>query len=191
MLVQEDDSSFLEIINHYRAVWNSDPNFYLMDRGPIHKLPYNFRVLEFEPTPSRNMWTYATCGMSSPSDPQPLELHIFSPQKDTQFIDLLTAIAYYHHNTKKVGLNHSFNFGKPLAENSLCTHGFISQPFLDGPALEDLSLKDINTNIKFYWIIPITEAELNYKKKYGSQALEDAFEKNQIRYVDFFRESVV
>lgn len=191
MFVQETDSSFAEIINHYLLAWENEPAFYFFDKGPIDKLPYNFRVLEFAPTPSRNMWTYATCCMSLPSDPEPLELHIFSPVRDHRFIELLTAIAYYHHNTKKLGLHHSFNFGKLSWENSLCKHGYISLPHLDGPGLENLTLREIDINIKFYWIIPITEEELNYKKKHGAAALEEKFELMQVNYTDFLRASVV
>ncbi|MBS1597900.1 MAG: suppressor of fused domain protein [Bacteroidetes bacterium] len=191
MFVQETDSSFAEIIHHYLAAWENEPNFYFFDKGPIEKLPYNFRVLEFAPTASRSMWTYATCCMSLPSDPEPMELHIFSPVKDHRFIELLTAIAYYHHNNRKLGLHHSFNFGSSLFEHSLCKHGYISAPYLDGPGLENLMLKEIDINIKFYWIIPITEAELKYKKQYGALALEGKLESAKVDYTNFLRASTV
>jgi suppressor of fused protein SUFU len=191
MLVQEDDSSFAEILNHYGSAWETTPAFYFFDKGPADKLPYNFRVLEFAPVAPEDSWTYATCCMSLPSDPDPMELHIFSPQQDHRFIDLLAAITFYHHNTKKLGLHHSFNFGKPLLENSQCKFGYISSSPLDKRKINTLELKEIGVAINFYWIMPITEAELSFKNKFGAETLEERFDSRKINYTDFLRESVV
>ncbi|MBO9573344.1 MAG: hypothetical protein J7497_14225 [Chitinophagaceae bacterium] len=136
------------ILNHYTSVWNNEPEIYLWDKGPFEKLPFNFRILEFAPNQNRDMWTYATSCMSQPDDDLPIETHIFSSKKDIQIVELLTTFAYYHRNTRRIGLNHSVNFGKSWQESSLCHYGLVSLPYLDGPDLEDFRFQ--NKIVKFY-----------------------------------------
>lgn len=62
-------------------------------------------------------------------------------------------------------------------------------PYLDGPELEWLETKSMN--IRFLWLIPITEEELRYKKENGLEALENIFEETEFNYIDPFRDSVV
>jgi hypothetical protein len=179
------------IILHYQNSWNAgEPAMFLYDKGPFNKLPYDFRVLEFEPRKARNMWTYATCCMSQPEDDVPIEMHIFSLNQDRTIVELLTAIAYYHRNTKRVGLNHSINLGRPWKNNSTCSYGLISLPYLDGPKLENFLSPENNQVIKFYWVIPITEKEYLYKRSYGVEALEQKFGKD-FNYLNPLRQSVM
>lgn len=162
------------VSEHYSAVWKANPKIYLWEKGPVEKLSFEFRVLEYSPVDSRGLWTYATCGMSSLSDDFPVELHICSSKQDTGLIELLTSIAYYHKNEAAIGLNHTVNFGKPWQDNSTCEYGFVSLPYLDGPALEDFQYG--NKQIKCYWLIPVTRSEVEYKNKYGTEALEQKFD---------------
>ena len=178
-----------EIIKHYIKNWQNEPQLRLWDRGSFEKLPADFRVLEFKPNDKRDMWTYATCCMSQPNDGNPIELHIFSSKQDVQIVELLTMVAYYHRNTSNVGLNHTVNFGKPWQENSLCTYGFISLPYLDGPELENFNFKR-NHIVKFYWLIPIMKQEVDFKIKHGVEALEEKFD-NGFNYIDPLRNSVI
>jgi hypothetical protein len=76
-----------------------------------------------------------------------------------------------------------------MAGASIGKHGLISLPYMDGPSLGNLELN--NKTIKFYWLIPITEAELEFKKKYGINALEEEFENKGIDYLDRDRLSIV
>lgn len=177
------------ILEHYRTQWRNEPRSYLWDKGPIEKLPSMFRVLEFGPSESRDMWTYATCGMSSLDKISPVELHIFSSKKDETIIELLTVITFYHHNTSILNLGHTVNFGKPWQDNSKCEFGLISLPYLDGPELENLVLPD--RAVKCYWLVPITREEMEYKKRNGMEALEEQFEKTPFNYIDPNRKSVV
>ncbi len=175
------------IIDHYISNWGGTPLLYLWDKGPIDKLPIDFRVLEFEPTPFRNMWTYATCCMSEPVEINPIELHIFSGKKDESIIELLTSVAFYHHNTAKLNLHDTINFGRPWTQNSLCKFGYVSLPYLDGPKLENLKIEKTH---KFFWLIPITEKEKQYKRTFGYEKLEESFEKG-LNYLDPNRQSSV
>lgn len=176
------------IIDHYSAIWKSNPEIYLWDRGPIEKLYYEFRVLEYPPDESRELWTYATCGMSSLDNDLPIELHICSARQDVQLVELLTSLAYYHKNETAIALNHTVNFGIPWQGNSKCEYAFISLPYLDGPALEDFNFGD--RLIKCFWLIPVTEAEVEYRRKYGTEALEEKFDEG-LDFINPERRSVV
>ena len=128
-----------EIIEHYKNAWNNFPTIEFWDSEKESKKIDSFKVLEFSPTKKRNMWTYATCGMSTMNEKTPIELHIFSRKQDKKLVELLTATAYYHRENN-IGLFHTINFGESWQENSKCTYGLISLPYLDGPNFENLSL---------------------------------------------------
>lgn len=177
------------IIEHYEKNWCNSPQIYLWDKGPIEKLDHEFRVLEFSPNDQRDMWTYATVGFCKASDSQKVELHLFSPKKDESIIEILFALAYYNQNTMKVDLNDSVNFGRGWQDNSLCDHGLISLPYLDGPDLELMSKDDLE--VRFYWLIPVTKSEVNFKVQNGVDKLEEMFDKVGFNYLNPLRKSVV
>jgi hypothetical protein len=179
-----------EIIEHYKNNWNNLPKIEVWDNEKENKKIDNFKVLEFSPTKNRDMWTYATCGMSTMDEEIPIELHIFSRKQDKKLVELLTVIAYYHRENN-LGLFHTVNFGESWQGNSKCTYGLISLPYLDGPTLENLYLQPIDENLKFYWLIPIYENEVEYKKKYGIEKLENKFDETSFNYLDPNRNSVV
>ncbi|HEY0764674.1 MAG TPA: suppressor of fused domain protein [Pyrinomonadaceae bacterium] len=183
-------SDYLDAIKeHYEQCWEAVPNVEAWDKGPVHQLPEGFSVLRFDPSPSRRMFTYATCGMSNKSDPFPLELHLFSPEALQAHVELLTVIVHFHRTGTFLGEGHTVNFGRPWMPNSNCDHGLISLPYLDGPSLE---LAEIgNVQIHFLWLVPITRKEVEYKKKFGLEALEDKLESDGFNYLDPNRKSVV
>ena len=135
------------------------------------------------------MWTYATVGMSHPADEKAIELHLYSPHEANEHVELLFATAHYHRNEARLGLWHTVNFGRPWLGRSLCNHGFVSLPYLDGPSFEILNtpLGPIN----FYWLIPVHAEEVTYKAQQGVEALEQAFENESFNYLDPSRPSAV
>lgn len=135
------------------------------------------------------MWTYATVEMSQAEDESPIELHMFSPRRSDEVVELLVAAAHFHRTGTPLGLWHTVNFGRPWIDESLCDHGLVSLPYLDGPALEDLNTDTCRA--KFYWLIPVTLAEVRYKAMHGVAALEERFEEAGFNYVDPLRSSVV
>jgi hypothetical protein len=44
--------------------------------------------------------------------------------------------------------------------------------------------------VKFEWLIPITEAELDFKREHGMEALEERMEEVGFNYLDPHRPSV-
>ena len=146
-------------------------------------------VLVFRPRRERALWTYASCGMSDPSLPNPLELHLFSKREDQSLIELLTIVADYHRTGSPLGLHHTVNFGRPWLEGSRCDYGLISLPYLDGPKLEEM--RYLNYIVRCLWLIPITRAERDFKANNGVEALERLFDAPPFDYAEPSRPSVV
>jgi Suppressor of fused protein (SUFU) len=178
-----------EIRRHYTKCWESNARVLRWDKGPIHELPLNFSVLCFEPRPERKMWTYATCGMSLPTDPDPVELHLFAPQENGQLVELVTAICHFHRHGSFLHHGETVNFGRPWLDDSLCEYGLISRPYLDGPSLEWIEIN--SSRVRFLWLIPITKAEREYKKQFGLEALEAKLEAASFDYINPARPSVL
>lgn len=186
-----NDSNWPQLIKeHYEKNWKIKPEIKHLSLGPIHQLPLDFCILEFAPPSDRDMWTYTTCGMAQPYDSHKIELFLFSPEQDEGLVELLTVIVDYHRNKSSLGLHHTMNFGRPWLKDSKCDYGFISLPYLDGDALELLNISE-DTHIHFFWLIPVTKQEVEYKKAHGVDALEEVFEKSGFNYVDRLRDSVV
>lgn len=179
-----------QVTNHYISIWGREYESFTWNDGPYSELGNDFCVLEFPPHDSRTMWTYSTCCMSTPKEGDPIELHLFSPDKDESMVELLTVLAHFHQFGEKLNVWHTVNFGKPWKPDSLCSYGLISLPYLDGPNLELFKLDDEKI-IHFYWLIPITKAELIFKQKSGIENLEEIFERKAFNYIDPLRKSVV
>jgi hypothetical protein len=185
-----DWNKYYQIIkNHYEKLWGNISETLCWDKGPVNELPQEFQVLVFKPNSKRKMWTYATCGMSKITDEYPFELHIFAPERNNSLVELLTVVAHYHRTGSSLGLGHTINFGRPWLPESKCEYGLISLPYLDGPSLEWLDMDDKKT--RFLWLIPITKREVEYKKKYGLDALEEKFDNEMFNYLEPLRMSVV
>jgi Suppressor of fused protein (SUFU) len=176
------------IERHYEQNWGRAGVQSQFCAGPVHQLPSDFGVLKFAPNPARGMWTYATRCMSQPQDDDSVELHMFSPVESDEIAELLFAVAHYHRTESALGLGHSVNFGRPWLDGSRCEHGLVSLPYLDGPQLENLSVKF--KTVKFYWLVPITRAEVEFKKANGLEALERKFEDGNLDYLDPNRRSL-
>lgn len=185
-LANSDYDTF--ITSHYKFFWGASPKLLRWELGPTDELPSSFGVLEFPPE-KKVAWIYATCGMSRPEDESPLEIHMYSPCQYDQHVELLTAIAHYHRTGCRLGLGHTVNFGRPWLPGSACDHGLVSLPYLDGPDLEIAEF--VQAKLQFYWLIPITKEEREFKKRNGLDALEERLEAATFNYLDPKRKSVI
>jgi hypothetical protein len=177
------------IQKHYEKIWQIPATRCPSIGGPLHELPDDFTILKFAPRQERRMWTYATSCMSKQEDADPLELHMFSRDESEEIVELLTATAHFHRTGKTLGFGHTVNFGKPWQRQSVCDHGLISLPYLDGPSLENLNIGSKLLNC--YWLIPITKSEVKFKKKFELEALEQKLEDHTFDYLNPTRPSVV
>lgn len=172
---------------HYARCWQPPEAAVRLSGGRIHELPADFHVLRI---PRGAMVAYATEGMSVPTDAEPLELHMFCRQGQPgaeRIVELLTAVAHFHRTRVRLSLGHTVNFGIPWLDGAGAEFGLVSLPYLDGPSFEWLS----PPGVRFLWLIPVTKAEVEFKKQHGLDALETRFEAAAFDYLDPFRRSVV
>jgi hypothetical protein len=127
--------------------------------------------------------------MSQPVDQRPIELHVFSREEADEVVELLVATSHFHRTGAKLGLGHSVNFGRPWMGTSKCNYGLVSLPYLDGPSLENLKIG--SKELKFYWLIPVTRSEVEFKKQNGLEALEELFGRARLDYLNPARSAVI
>lgn len=178
------NSSYTErLSHHYESYFNKKGTKQIWEYGPVEKLHPEFFVLEIPPNQRHNVWVYCTVGMSlERKDDNLIETFIYSPCQDISIIELLTITASYHRNSLPLNLHHTVNIGQSWIDESICDHGLLSLPYLDG---EDLELFQFNgETIHCYWFIPITERERDFKISAGVDALEQLFEEREIDYLN-------
>jgi Suppressor of fused protein (SUFU) len=177
-----------QVVAHYTATWKSPTKSLRLSAGPTDDLPDCFEVLTIQK--ADGMWAFATKCMSLPQDRHGLEIHILTRSRfswESELVEVLTVVAHYHRTGRPLGVGHTVNIGRPIVPGSTCTHGLLSLPYLDGPALEWMG----DSDVQFLWLIPVTQAEIDFKKREGLEALEARFEAVRFDYADFFRDSVV
>jgi hypothetical protein len=172
---------------HLETQWGTDSTELKWPHDPHGKMLHSFRVLEFPPNERHSYWVYSTLGMSFDVEESLIELHLFSTKQDVALVELLTTAASFHRNDANLGLHHSVNFGRLWQDNSACSYGFISLPYLDGETLEMFDFAD--GHLHNLWLIPITESERDYKMEYGWDALEEKFEACGLDYLNPNREA--
>lgn len=127
--------------------------------------------------------------MSTDTPDALIELHVLSNKEDATLIELLTVTASFHRNDANLGLHHTVNFGRPWQDDSACSYGFISLPYLMGENLELFNFE--GGYLRNLWLLPITERERNYKAENGWDALEQRFEDGKLDYLSPQRTSCV
>lgn len=184
------DSYLASIERHYSTFWSPPIAARRWPVGPIETVRPEFRVLEIQRSPSTI--AFATLGMSALEDAIRLELYVLVRLQDRSaaresVVELLAAVAHYHRTAHLLDLGHTVNFGRGWVDQSACSYGLISLPYLDGPELE--WMKD--PPVRFLWLIPITPAEREFKKSHGLEMLEQRFEQAQVDLLDPLRPDTV
>ncbi|WP_344363529.1 suppressor of fused domain protein [Streptomyces gobitricini] len=111
------------------------------------------------------------------TDGHGLEFVLSAPARDERFAELLAMTAYYH-SDHHLDLEHSLPTGKPWLPGSHCDHLLISLPYLHGPDLEHCPLPDGHARV--LWALPVTAAEMAYRREHGHEALEQLFDEHAI-----------
>ncbi|MFD6971561.1 suppressor of fused domain protein [Streptomyces sp. NPDC059949] len=162
------------------------------DLGPERReVVAGLRVLVVGPGPRGNSWAYVTagCWAAAEMDGHGLEFVMTSHVRDQRFIELMAMIAYYHCGGHQLDLEHSMPIGEPWVPGASCDHLLISLPYLHGPDLEHCPLPGGHARI--LWTLPVTGAEIEFRRRHGHEALEQRFDEAGINPVDPFRASVV
>jgi len=179
-----------QLEQHYQNYFGQAGRKKVLDKGPREKSHPDFYVLEIAPNKRHGVFTYCTVGMSADRiDDNLIELFAFSPKIDAELVELMTYCASYHRTGLPLNIHHTVNIGQSWLDNSVCDHGFISLPYLDG---QDLELFNFEGNeIHCYWLIPITKEERDYKVENGCEALEQLFEEKSLDYINPNRKCLV
>ncbi|MGW7367459.1 suppressor of fused domain protein [Streptomyces sp. NPDC054841] len=161
------------------------------DLGPERReaVP-GLRVLVVAPGPRSGGWAYVTagCWAAMENDGHGLEFVMTAHVRDQRFIDLMAMIAYYHCGGHRLDLEHSMPIGEPWVPGSACDHLLISLPYLHGPDLEHCPLP--RGHARILWTLPVTTAEIEFRRRHGHEALEQLFDEREIIPTDPFRASV-
>ena len=147
-----------------------------------------FRVMEIEPLSKRHYWTYISVGAWEMTHEGMLEFMYTSPKKAPKLVLELASDMVYHRDYQ-LGLGHTFPIGGPWLDHSKCDHILVSKPYPYGPNLEICPLGKQHLHI--LWLLPITQAERDYKIEHGLEALELAFEQGRLDFTDINRQSIV
>lgn len=177
-----------QTIEHYRSVWGDCLDIYRGDLEKRFGVPEDFEILVGAPREQRKNWTYATAGFSALSNSQ-IEIHLFSSVDTIETVKHFFLALSWLHNTSGCALGQAVNFGQYWLDGSLLDCGMISLPYLDGPVLEHATIE--GRECSFYWLIPISKNEFEYKKKYGLEALESRFDTSGFDYADPFRRDIL
>ncbi len=175
-----------EMQNHYETAFESKPTACTFNKGPVQDFPEDFCVFEVPPCSKRDVWIYATCGMSF-TDSDEIETFLLSPRQAPELVELLYIFAHFHLTGERLDAGHTVNFGRPWLAGSSCDHGLLST--MDGAKVERATIDE--KEVHFLWLIPITEAERDYKIKFGLEALDELFVEKEVDCADALRASSV
>lgn len=175
------------VLDHYTTILRRRGVVSHAADGPRGLEMAGYRLVELAPTADRREFFYGTTGMSLPGDQHPTELHAWINQSSHEVVQCMHAIAHFHRYDARLGIGHTVRIGRPWIPSSKCVAGLVSLPYLDGPQMQHLSCG--GRTINCLWIIPITEAELEFKKRNGIDSLEQVFELAQFDYSNLYRDS--
>jgi hypothetical protein len=166
----------------------------IWDNGPIYQRVPGFRVHAIAPgARGSNAWTYVTAGCWQVAHPDGhgLEFVLATRGFTIRAVELLARNAYFHAGPEdqRLGLGHTVNLGEPWLPGSACDHGLVSLPYPWGPDLEWCEWR--GGHAQLLWLLPITEAERDFKVEHGQEALEDRFHAARLDFTNPHRASLV
>ena len=174
---------------HYTMFWGHRRDDIGMENYPIEQVSPGFRILVF--ARGEGQFAYCTEGMSRNGDRERVEIFLLSREcvlGETllEVIEVLCSIAHYHRTGPGLSMGHTVNFGQPIVAGASCDYGLLSLPYLDGPGMEYS-----RTGIRCLWLIPITKEEREFKARSGLFEFEEALQRANFDYLDWWRDSVV
>jgi len=157
--------------------------------GPMKNVASWFKVLRFAPGTHNSLWVYVSVGASRLSaQARKLEFVILSAYESPRFVELITMTAHYH-SRHNLSVGDTVPLGEPWVPESHCHSYLVSRPYPLGPEFEVCNTAD--GHIHTFWLLPITDAERNFKIKNGVDALEERFEDVGLEYWNPARDSVL
>lgn len=164
--------------------------------------PVHIDIYQFAPTDDRPFWTLITSGMSNERQLEPdasgegtslrAEIITYAKEPQSWMFSVLKGLAEmpFVDNTF-LHWWHTVPNGMPMTVNpSLLTAFFFLPPYYEDVEIGNLELD--GDKVDFLWMLPITEAELNYARENGSRELELRLEEAELSHIiDERRKSVL
>ena len=154
-----------------------------------------FRVIRVAPGPRSPLWIYVSAGCwdATRDGEHGLEFLLAAPADDERHVLHLAMAAHYHCNpddeSYRLDHGHTVPIGEPWLPGSACDHLLVSLPYPFGPELE--MCRWDGGHARLLWLLPITEAERDFRTEHDLEALEQRFDDVAIRYWEADRPSVV
>lgn len=162
--------------------------------GPVQARVPGFRVAGVAPGPVIGLWVYVSLGCwdAVHVGEHGLEFLLIAAEDAPQCVTWLAMAAHYHANpdeSYRLDHGHTVPIGEPWSPGSACDHLLVSTPYPLGP---DVEVADWSGgHARLLWLLPITEAERDFKSDHGLEALEQRLEEAALEYWDPHRTSVV
>ena len=140
------------------------------------KVPH-IDVYQFRPTESRPFWTLITGGMSNyrqPGAPDGIapraEILLYASQPENWMFSVLKGLAEMpFDNNTYLHWGHTVPNGMPMtARPSLLTNFFFLPAYLEPVSFLELTIA--GDSVEILWMVPITDAELEYKLTHDTSA---------------------
>lgn len=156
-------------------------------------------IYQFPPHENRPYWTLITGGMSDLRQPgiadglsPRAEILTYAQEPRPWMFDVLKGLAEmpFGYDTY-LHWWHTVPNGMPMtAKASKLTNFFFLPPYFEDAEFDTLRIDGDDVDI--LWMIPITDAELQFKLEHGADALEQLFESKGLnRIIDESRKSLV
>jgi len=175
------DDYLARIRRHYEEQWQAESIVVPLAEGRPG-LPEGFSVLCFDRPQGHPVAVFATCGMSMVDDPRRVELHVSARAARQEVAGALASIAAGHRGGHAAEVHQIVDVGEPWWPGSRCSHGFVAPPYLWGPAIEWLHLRE--GSVRCLWIIPITTEEAEKGRRSGGEALEAQLQDGSFDHLD-------
>lgn len=159
--------------------------------GRISKILPRFSVVRVSPSGRHEPWVYATSGAWEIQSEERCEFFILSPEETPRHVETLTMVAALHADpAHRLTVGTTVGIGHGWMEGSLLDHLLVSVPYPCGPKLE-YCFATPTLPIRYLWLVPVTQAEAQFVKTQGLDALEQRFDEAGIDYLNPLRRPVV
>ncbi len=159
--------------------------------GLVENLP-DLAVVRVAPAEPGGPFTLLTAGASIErmEDGYGLELLLLAPSDDKLAVKLISMVAHLHADARyPLSLGQVLEIGHPWLPGASCDHLLVSLADAFDPALEWYS--DIERNVRFIWLVPLTAAEAEVARRDGPRELRARMSARGIDPSALERESAV
>lgn len=162
--------------------------------GPAEERLPGFFVYEIGPGPRFPGWTYVSSGCWTAAHDvagHGLEFVLSANTFDRRHVELVTMASYYHAgpDSQRLDWGHTVPVGEAWAGSGSCDSLLVSLPYAYGQDLESCAWA--TGHARLLALLPITEAEREFKVEHGVEALEQRLEDAAVDFANPKRASVV